>query len=463
MTSESSDFEETLLQYPERYSLPSLFKTDAKGKEWIHTIYTEGNVVHKIYGTVDGKKQHRQREYFGKNKGKANMTTDDEQAVKVATSEWAKQLDKGYKPTCKKGLKLYTKVMKEKGKSGGHNINAGATILGEKKKKLTKSAFNYKIGDVEMQVIPMKAPSKADIFGKKGDVLPSVAKHLDFEEGVYIQWKLDGFRCVARTQTHNDETVTVLTSNSGHEFPWLSHIREEVLKFVKGKEKLILDGLDCELYAHKLYNEDEECMDDEARFSTISSICSSRRSQPHPLESQICLYIFDLVDKSGEYDQDDRFSFLKSLFRKKPKGCDHIVLVNTKVIYDPKDVITAQEEFIEQGYEGVILRDRSLKYTPAKRALAMRKYKKFDDAEFTIIDTHRDKGVDESYFVWVCEDDEGRRFKAKPTGADEVRRKMYSKRRKYMGKKITVKYQGLSEDSIPRFPIAKGLRIEGDF
>lgn len=443
------------------YFLPSLYKIDAKNKERVWQVWTKGNTVYKSYGLVGGKKQIRTRVFKGKNLGKKNETSAEEQAQNEADSNWTKQLDKGYKPKCKEGLTLLKKVEKEKEKSGGHNINAGASIRGRKKKNLTE-ADNMKVGYVETKIIPMKASEW--LLDDRGHLLPKVSKYFDFDEGVYLQWKLDGFRCIARPQDAGK--VVVFTSNSGREFPWLSHLREEVSKFVKGREDLMLDGLDCELYAHCIYDEEGEKMGDDARFSTISSICSSRRTKPHPLEDQMCLYIFDLVDLSGDYDQDDRFSNLKKLFRNKPKGCDHLVLVKTRVANFPEEIFDAQDEFVQEGYEGVIIRARNLIYESGKRSLSMRKYKSFIDEEWTVVDVSRDKGVGKEYFVWVCEreDENGekKRVKAKPMGTDEERVWWYEHYLEFLGRKITIKYQNLSDDGIPRFPVAKGFRPEED-
>ena len=454
----SSEEEETL-HHTETYRLPILYKIDSNGKERMWEVWVEENIVHKIYGLVDGKKIHNTRSFKGKNIGKKNETAAGEQAQNEADSQWAKQLDKEYSPKCKEGLALLKTVNKEKKQSGGHNINAGASIRGRKKKALTQ-ADNMKVGNIAVKMIPMKAHEW--LLGEDRQPLSKVSKHFDFDEGVYIQWKLDGFRCIARPQPSGEnEPTVVLSSNSGKEFPWLSHLREEILMFTEGREELMLDGLDCELYSHRIEDEDGQGLDDEARFSTIASICGSRRTKPHSLEGQMCLYVFDLVDLSGEYDQDDRFSNLKKLFKHKPKGCEHLILTETRVISFHEEIFEAQNEFAEQGYEGVIIRARDLMYKAGKRSLKMRKYKHFIDEEWTVVDVHKNDGVEDEYFVWVCEED-GKKVKAKPMGSREDRTWWYDHYLEFLGKKLTIKFQEYSDDGIPRFPVAKGFRPEED-
>ena len=46
----------------------------------------------------------------------------------------------------------------------------------------------------------------------------------------------------------------------------------------------------------------------------------------------------------------------------------------------------------------------------------------------------------------------------RPTGTLEERGKMFKNGKKYVGKMLTVKYQELSEDGIPRFPVGKSVR-----
>lgn len=77
---------------------PTLYKIDSKGKirEW--SIIVEGNTYTQIYGIKDGKMQHVSTEIkVGKNIGRANETTAEEQCRAEAESLWKKQRDrKGY-------------------------------------------------------------------------------------------------------------------------------------------------------------------------------------------------------------------------------------------------------------------------------------------------------------------------------------------------------------------------------
>ncbi len=439
-----SDFDcDTELNYPSTYELPVLYCIDKRGKERVWKIWTVDDTVRRIQGLVSGKKQTYSREYTGKNIGKKNETTAEEQAIAVANTMWTKQLDKGYLPKCKEGKAMVENITKMNQKTGGHNSNARAAIGGSKEKKSSSKLEKLIVPVVEKPVKPMKA-SVWKI--KDGKPLPRILKHFDFSKKVYVQPKLDGWRCIARLQ--GDKVV--LTTNNGKQYPWFENLRKEIANFVKNRN--CLDGLDGEIYSHSL------------DFKTICSMSILARTNPHPLENQINLTVFDLVDLSGKKTQDERFALMKALFSKRPANTSCIKVCTTKTISSFEQVKTFHDDFFQKGYEGVIIRSRDLMYTD-KRSLKMRKYKNFTDREYCIVNVEKDKGVDDEYFVWVCEDPdikdkngENITFKAKPTGLREDRRYWYNNHCEYLGKMLTVKFQEYTAEGIPRFPVAVGIR-----
>lgn len=458
------------LDYPEGYILPMLYTIDKSGKKRLWRVCATGNSVIRIQGLVDGKKQTYTRTFEGKNIGKKNETSPEEQAKMCAETMWAKQITKKYFPECKEGKALLKKIEDAAAKTGGHNINASAA-MGGRKEKVLKDVKNLIVPKVSVNIKPMKA----EVWSNK----PADLKYFDFEEGVYLQRKFDGWRCTARLQKGEDgEDVCVLTTNSGKQYPWFGKLREELVSLLKGKE--YLDGLDGELYAHRIIGENGEGLSDEARFAEICGMCGIRRTSPHPLEDQICFYVFDLVDLSGKHDQDSRFQILKELFKlsrpyepivdkehflKEPKY--RVNLCDVVVAYFIEEVYSYHDEVAQQGFEGVIVRARQLHYT-STRSRYMRKYKQFQDREYQIVDVMKDEGVDSEYFVWVCHDpsiidkttNSPIRFRAKPMGCREDRRYWYKNYLEYIGRMLTVKFQDYSEEGIPRFPIAKGIREE---
>jgi len=436
------------LHYAEKFELPILYGIDKAGKERFWKVYTEDNVLHSHQGLVSGKAIPHERTFQGKNIGKNNETTPTEQAKQAAEKKWVKQLTKNYAPKCKEGKAMLEKVQAVSKETGGHNINASTAIRG-RKEKVVKEKGTLIAKNIDVKITPMKA----NVFEMKdGKVLPKVLKYFNFEEGVFVQAKLDGWRCVARLQNGGK---VVLTSNSGKEYPWFKTLREDIKKFLKGKD--CLDGLDGEIYSHALIDENGNDLEGEAKFSMISSICGLSRSEPHILEDKVELHVFDLVDLSGKLDQTARFKKLETLFDNAPDNL-RVVKCDGKLIFSLKEVFDYHDEVAQKLYEGVILRPKTMPYIQ-NRSMQMRKYKNFSDSEFRIVGSEKDPGLDDETFVWICEHPQTReKFRVKPGGSVDMRRNQYRHTPEYVGKSLTVKYQNLSPTGIPRFGVGKGIR-----
>lgn len=462
------------------YYLPFLFAVDKKGKERIWKIWVVSDTVYKSYGEVSGARIPSERVYKGVNLGKVNETTAEEQAIREAEREWVKQLDKGYLPKKGHGDDISQRIFDAKKKQGNVNANISALIRGitppETEKKTTKKSTpkkedatsNSTIANYETDFRPMHCQTWTNE--------PKVLKYFDFENGVYIQPKLDGIRCLVKIE----KDQVVLLSRKGKQFVWLDHLREEALIFLKAYPGLILD---CEVYAEKIYGKlepgnkkvysytegDPELLID-YRFEVISGATRPVRKEPHPLEDQLSLYVFDIADPTGELDQDERFEILKGLFARPEmkRVCPHIKRVETKDISYYEEVEDYHDEVAAKGYEGVVLRARDLMYESDGRSLRMRKYKHFVEEECVIVDISHDQGVNRDQFCWVCEKEienedgtkETKTFKAKPEGTTEQKREWYDNSEEYIGKLLTVKYQKLDAEieGIPRFPIGKAIR-----
>lgn len=427
------------------YHLPSLYCVDKKGKERVWTVWVDGATVHGVQGEVDGVKTPFERTYRGVNKGKINETTAEEQAIKEANRDWVKQLDKGYKPKDKEGINLLKNVNEAKAAQGGVNTGVADIINKKSKSQPKKSTDNLTIPGYVSDVLPMHCQG----WSLENKVL----KYFDFDNGVYIQPKLDGVRCIAKLI---DDKIG-LFSRTGKQFVWLQHIREEISEFLGEFPDVILDG--------EMYIEDSEYNGSNIseKFDMISGAVRPVRKEPHPEENQLSYHVFDVVDLKK--DQDDRFLLLKEMFKKNKGKCPHIKLVKPVVVTYYEEVEDWHDTFAQDGYEGVVIRARDLMYESDTRSLKMRKYKHFVDEEYKILDVSLDPGVAKEQFCWVCEkefsDGTIKKFNVKPMGTREQKLDMLKNKKKYVGKLLTVKYQaieGEGEKGIPRFPIGKGIR-----
>lgn len=445
------------------YTLPMLVGFDKNGKLRVWKIWTLEATVYKSYGELGGNLITNTRTYTGVNIGKSNETTPAEQAKREAERDWVKQLDKHYFPIDSEGEKLMDKVKKEKGAQGGANNNVAATIRGQKKTVKSTDTSNGLVPGFESSIMPMHCQAWSEE--------PKVLKYFDFDQGVYIQPKLDGIRCLSQLSSSG----VVLLSRHGKQFLWLKHIREELTKVFRHFPDIILDG---EMYAETIKGtaeyvkkkyvyspSDTEELDEDQRFDVISGAVRMVRNEPHPLEQELSYYVFDIADPTGTKDQDERFEILKKVFAcPVMKQCPHIKLVPTKTLNYLEEVIETHDEYAQEGFEGVVLRSRELCYESNKRSLGMRKYKYFIEEEFVIVDAVVDPGVAKDQFRWICEtvvEKDGetiKKFGAKPKGTRGKRLEWFEHADEYIGKLLTVKYQRLHHDGVPCFPVGKCIR-----
>jgi ATP-dependent DNA ligase len=135
-----------------------------------------------------------------------------------------------------------------------------------------------------------------------------------------------------------------------------------------------------------------------------------------------------------------------------------VVLVRTEKVAALSDFRRLFAEFVEAGYEGIMLRNAAGVYRANYRSNDLQKYKEFMEEEYRIIDFKEGEGRDAGAVIWVCETAEGKEFSLRPRGSFEQRREWFNDGAKYIGKNLTVVYQELTEDGKPRFPVGKCVR-----
>lgn len=264
----------------------------------------------------------------------------------------------------------------------------------------------------------------------KGELLPMLAhkniKYIKFP--CYAQRKYDGIRNFIGFKY---DGALHMTSRRGKEFIHLGHIIKDLKGILKPDE--ILDG---ELYSHTL---------------TFQQIISAvKRDQP--LNKEIKLRVYDVAN---EHPQSRRLRRMKMI-------CHHagpsIEYCPTYLVNNLQEAMALFAQFIEEGYEGMILRNTDAKYEFGTRSHNLAKYKEFDEEEFEIINVLEAEGRDAGSGVFELITKKGMPFRARPMGTRELRRTYLQDKDYYIGKWGTVKYQGLSDTGIPRFPVFKTCR-----
>ena len=357
--------------------LDTIFKKTKTGatQEW--TIEVSDNKYRTHSGQCGGQiTTNAWTVVYGKNIGKSNETTDNEQAMLEAVAKRTKKLESGYFENIK-------------------HINK-------------KQYFE-----------PMLASKWEDSKDK-------------ISYPIFSQPKLDGIRCIV--------TKDGMFSRNGKPIISAPHILRSLKHVFSAYPNLILDG---ELYADKFAND----------FNKIVSLVKKTKPTEDDLfESQrnIQYWIYDIPSENTNFGE--RCSTLDELFDAELESFEkHCVLVDTHTCNTESAVMELYEEYVEQGYEGQMLRlDREYEN---KRSKSLMKHKSFIDEEYTILDIVEGEGNrtgTAGYMVFETEN--GDRFKSNVKGSWEETAEMLKNKKKLIGKSATIKYFNLTPAGIPRFP-----------
>lgn len=283
-------------------------------------------------------------------------------------------------------------------------------------------------------------------------VLPMLAhkykerkKHVKFP--CFVQPKLDGVRCVARLK-NGDVT---LFSRKGKPFPPMPSLMKDLGQISKklGDREIFLDG---ELFSIAIPFEE---LSGHCRRSLASH---DKKGTTHLLDL-ISLNVFDCYHPQAP---DATFEKRWELARKvvggavSEGGCVQMV-ANTEA-RDDADVHSCHDQYVNGGHEGIIVRNKDGKYKLNARSNDLLKMKDFIDEEFEIVGYEEGAGRDEGTVIWLCVTADERMFRCRPRGTHELRADWYQNGQSYVGKKLTVRYQELTEQGIPRFPVGIAIR-----
>lgn len=141
----------------------------------------------------------------------------------------------------------------------------------------------------------------------------------------------------------------------------------------------------------------------------------------------------------------------------------NVKFVPTHKANDETDIMKYHKMFTKVGYEGTMIRNPQMTYEIGKRSYSLLKLKDFTDAEFRIVDVVDGDGSDAGLAIFELETDSGQRFNCRPEGSQDNRKRLYDERGSLVGKWLTVRYQELSKDGVPIFPVGVAIRERGDF
>lgn len=396
-------------------------------KQWSVEVHETSNgtyIVRSIHGIRGGKMViHDSEVTEGKNIGKKNETSAREQALLEAERDWTKKVKGGYAPETPLVKKKLIRVAK-------------LTVKEENKEQIQE----------QKEQLDQKQTSKM--------LKPMLALEIDLENpGIkfpaYIQPKLDGVRCLIYLQ----DGKLIFQSRQNTIYEPFDHLVPELNALManfKDQADLILDG---ELYTHGM------------AFEKITSIVRRSKTK-HPEVATISYHIYDCFYSGNENLQKnkigykDRYEALSEAFKKCKSN--HLVLVETHQVKSMDEVEKWHNHFttMQPPYEGVMIRGMNSPYKQQGRSKDLLKYKKFYDDEFVVIGHHEGTGAHKGTPIFECnsKSKEGKTFSVTMQGSIESRKKMLENVESYYGKLLTVKYQEISADGAPRFPVGIAFR-----
>jgi DNA ligase-1 len=246
----------------------------------------------------------------------------------------------------------------------------------------------------------------------------------------FVQAKLDGVRSIF----HHG----ILSSRMGKPFSGLEHITGELGPATA--EGLILDG---EVYSTTLPFQQFVGLVKKKKFTEADKAQLK----------QVNLWVYDCVnDKPFE----ERLAMLKAFFAKHKFA--HVKLLPTEEAAAASDLKKFHDAYVANGYEGLIVRNKKGKYHLATRSADLQKYKEFEDDEYEVVGFTEGEGHDKGLVIWTCKTKDGKQFNVRPRGTHEERAELFKEAAKYVGKKLTVRFQELTGDGIPRFPVGIAFR-----
>lgn len=227
-------------------------------------------------------------------------------------------------------------------------------------------------------------------------------------ETIWGSRKLNGLRC---TWVNG-----ALQSRGGVTYP-IEHIINALKPY-----DLVLDG---EIYCHGMY------------LNRINSAAKKPNDDSHRLK----FVVFDVFLPDMPYEE--RMEILKSL--KIESDCIEVLLSEPVT---KETMVALHDSYVQEGYEGLMLRVGSGVYQPNTRSKYLFKYKNFLDDEFEIVGVKSDK---EGQAVLECITNVGFKFDCRCTGTNEYREWQLANPDELIGKLLNVKFQSYTEYGAPEF------------
>jgi DNA ligase-1 len=295
-------------------------------------------------------------------------------------------------------------------------------------KKQKEKGYIEDIDKIKTNEVSVKLPMLAHDFQKRSK---------DIKGNCYVQPKIDGVRLLAI----NTENSLSFVSRTGKHITNLLHVEEDIKK-IGLKDGEYLDG---ELFSFDI---------------SFEEICGLFRKTKLTIDDKTKLaklkfHIFDFIDESDmSLTFEQRQTKITNIFTESYPSLHRV----ETILVDKSKIENQLQTYLTLGYEGLIVRNPEGPYVFNHRSKDLQKLKLFQDAEYKIIGVKEATGNDKGTGVLICCDESGKEFAVRPRGTREYRKDLLCNFDNYKSKFLTVRFQNLSSQNIPRFGVGITIR-----
>jgi len=252
---------------------------------------------------------------------------------------------------------------------------------------------------------------------------------------VATQPKLDGMRCLVKKNGNK----LIYSSRENVIWKHLNFFTKELMSiFEQIPYNIILDG---ELYIHGM------------DFEDITSIVKNMTNLHSKLnELTYCIFTFNTTEYLTFLQRTQILNgVINNLQLKK------VLLLDTSICNSKEEVISTHQNYRSLGFEGTMIYNLNALYTTS-RTMDLLKHKDWIEEEGIVMSVKRGKGREKDLAILSIKDKRGIITSMRPTGKFEQRRIWYLNPNDIIGKRVTFKYQNLTQNNVPRFAVVLGER-----
>ena len=240
--------------------------------------------------------------------------------------------------------------------------------------------------------------------------------------------KVDGVRVIITADLSTGRVS--FASRNDSPLASLSHLASDVLALLHGRSGVwVLDG---------------EAVSGQSFFTTVGDIRSTKSAD------DARVWLFDLPSVSGSYDE--RRAILAELFA---DANPVALMLIPSVACSPEE---AYSTFTAEGFEGVMVKDRSAPYAHGIRSSSWLKLKDCDTEDAEIVDVVEGQGKAAGMAGHIVVRVGGRLVSVGTGMSDAVRYNLLARRSQLVGRVAEVDFQMMTPKGSLRHPVFVGVR-----